>query len=130
MPNSISDIPNVSVDPKNTGSSFTQSQDSLHELWQTSPVAELKPFLVDNHVYGSFELIPGLAQIFSLNPSDDYEVDEYTIAGWKLVYDTENALSAEYFSALKKLQPFIIDTQNGSILLRVDSIDDIAELLS
>ncbi len=106
------------------------SNQDLDRLWQESPVAELKPLLLDNQVYGSFEIIPGLTQIFSLNPSDDYEVDEHTITGWKLVYNTEKPLSTEYFSALSKLQPYVLDTKNDSILLRIPSIENIPSLLS
>lgn len=101
----------------------------LSRLWQEATVAELKPLLFNNQVFASFELIPGTTQIFSLNPVDDYEVGEYTISGWQLVYDQANALSTEYFSALKKLGSFVIDTKNNSLLLSIPKDADLNKLL-
>lgn len=101
----------------------------LSEAWSAAQAADL--LSVSNsatgEVFGAFIITHGSLQIFSLNPEDDYEVNPNTIKSWRMIFPAEDGNDApanaalgyaDYFEALKALKPYTLAQENGSILIR------------
>ena len=116
------------------------SPGELAEAWSTAHVANL--LSVSNpetgETFGAFVITHDLLQIFSLDPEDDYEVNPNTIKSWRMIFPSEDATTApedaalgyaEYFEALKALEPYVLARENGSILVRKLSSEELATVL-
>lgn len=80
---------------------------------------------------GAFSITDGMPLIFSLDPARDFEVSDRDVEGWKLVFVTTTGDMlgmSGYFKALGKLKPYILDEQNGSILVRALTRDELEDL--
>lgn len=108
------------------------SQD-LSQIWQETHVANLMAIAnpETGTETGAFSITDNLPLIFSLDPARDFEVSNRDVDGWKLVFTTSNGEMlgmTGYFKALSKLKPYILDEQNGSILIRALSREELEEL--
>lgn len=117
------------------------SQQNIKDIWQTAPVANLLSLTnpQTKQEYGAFVITSGTPFIFSLQPTVDYEIDGREIPGWKMIFATNNNEvnelhessvigTAGYFETIGKLKPYIIDEQNGSILVRELSEAELLDL--
>lgn len=102
--------------------------------WSAATVAEPLGFADDNfNTVGALVLKAGTPTIFSLQPGEDFELNTDIIHQWKLIFqDSENHIigDADYHTALKELHPYVLDQQNGSILVRPLSDIELDEIHS
>lgn len=105
---------------------------SPHEIWQSATVSEPLGFVDDNlHTVGAIVLKSNTPTILSLQPGEDFELNTDIIHEWKLVFqDSNNQIlgDADYSQALRELAPFVLDQQNGSLLITSLSDEQLEEL--
>lgn len=118
--------------------SKTQSSTSnaLHQAssdqWLEATVAEPLGFADDFlNTVGALVLRAETPTILSLSPAEDFELNTDIIHQWKLIFQANDGQilgDANYATAIKELQPYIIDQQNGSLLVRALSDEELEEL--
>lgn len=100
--------------------------------WSQAKVAEPLGFVNDDlNTVGALVLTAGVPMILSLDPGADFELNTDIIHQWKIVFqnqDGEVLGDADYLMVLKELKPYILDQQNGSILVQIPNDDDLADL--
>ena len=105
---------------------------NLAKLWSEAEVAEPLGFVDENmHTVGAVVLKPNLPIILSLHPGEDFELNTDIIHEWKVVFQTSDGRvigDANYSSVLRELHSFVIDQQNGSILVRALTDEDLENL--
>lgn len=110
----------------------TSKQDfNLRKAWNKAHVANLMAVgdPTNQEVFGAFAITDGLPLIFSRLPREDYEVGDADIRQWKMVYtDETEGMMGDYFKFLNELDPYILDEQNNSVLLRPMSTTEITEI--
>jgi len=91
--------------------------------WGTAEVASVLVANDTNNAktYATFAIRPDVDTIYSLEPSDDYEINPNTIDGWKMIFfneEGETVGDADYFVVLAQLEPYIIEKYNNSIVTK------------
>ncbi len=107
---------------------------NLAKLWQTAQVAEPLGFDSEqiNSSVGVICLRANTPTIISLNPAEDFELNTDIINSWKLIFqNAEDEILGDipYAELLPKLQPYILDQQNGSVLVQALSVDELLDLV-
>lgn len=102
------------------------------EEWRTATVAEPMGFVDENmNTVGAFTLASNTPTILSLSPAEDFELNTDIIHQWKIVFQNSQGEvlgDASYEFTIKELQSFILDQQNGSLLIRALSDDELSDL--
>lgn len=102
--------------------------------WNQAHVAEPAGFVdEDLNTVGVFTLKAGTPTILSLSPGEDFELNTSIIHHWKLLFQASDdgiLGDANYDQALKELTPYVIDQQNGSILIKALSDVELDEILA
>jgi len=101
--------------------------------WGTAEVASV---LIANDTesanpYATFALKPNTDIIYSLDPSEDYEINPNTINGWKMIFFDEGGETlgdADYFVVLDQLKPYIIEQYNNSIVTKKLTQDELEQV--
>ena len=100
--------------------------------WSKAQVVEPLGFVDDQlHTVGALVLRADTPVILSLNPGEDFELNTDIIQQWKMVFQNsvgEVIGDADYHLAIKELQDFILDQQNGSLLIRALTDDELADV--
>ncbi len=102
--------------------------------WGTAQVAE--PVATQDsshHTISAFRVVAGVPTILSLDPAEDFELNTDIIQAWQIVFESSagDVLGeADYFRTLEILQPYILDQQNGSLLIRGLSVSEIEQILT
>jgi len=100
----------------------TQLQSTWNEAIVAEPIGTVDQSL---NTTGIITLLANTFTILSTNPSEDFELNTDIIHNWKIVFqnsDDEVIGDADYFQALKALQPYTLDQQSGSLL--IDKLGD------
>lgn len=102
----------------------------MSSLWESARVAEPMGLSEAEHS-GAFILNTGESTILSQSPAEDFEINTNVIQGWKIIFvDAEQTIGElDYEDALKKLQPYQLDQQNGSLLIKALSRAEVDKLL-
>ncbi len=102
------------------------------EEWNAATVAEPMGFVdEDLNTVGAFTLASDTPTILSLSPAEDFELNTDIIHQWKIVFqNSQNEIlgDADYELTIKELRPFILDQQNGSLLIRALNDDELSDL--
>lgn len=106
---------------------------NLQKLWQETHVANLMAVTnpENGKEIGAFSITNDMPLIFSLDPGRDFEVSGHDVNGWKLIFvnsDGEMLGMTGYFKALGRMKPYILDEQNGSVLVRALNEDELSDL--
>lgn len=113
-------------------STNSSSSSNLAAVWRSAIVAEPMGFADEAlNTVGAFTLSSGQPTILSLDPAADFELNTDIIHQWKIVFQTsqlEVVGDTDYQRALSELQPFVLDQQNGSLLLRALTDDELLDL--
>lgn len=87
----------------------------------------------DGTPFGAVALTEGIATILPKAPQNKYSVDGQPVSDWKmvLVSTTRDDVLGEcdYFTALRQLQPYILDSNAASVLIRGLSLKELEALL-
>ncbi len=99
--------------------------------WNNAQVAEPINWDGAEH-FGAFVLNTNQATIFSMTPAEDFEINTNVIQGWRLVFvDGEEILGdLDYFVALARLKRNTLDEQNGSMLIKALSRQELQQTLN
>lgn len=107
-------------------------QIDLSEVWRTATVAEPIGFVDEAmNTVGAFTLTSDTPIILSFSPAEDFELNTDIIHQWKVVFQTSQGEvlgDANYEQVLNELKPYILDQQNGSLLIRALTDDEISDL--
>lgn len=109
----------------------TEADDMWSQAYEATPHA----FELDNGgLMVSFTLSETVDTILPAAPETMYEIEGETISLWALTFVSltkeENLGFLEYHKALKRLQPYIMDTRDGSLLVRGLSLAEMEHILS
>lgn len=101
--------------------------------WGTAEVAGILTAsdFNDEQSFAAFALKTDSELIYSLDPAEDYEINPHTINGWRMLFFSDNGETlgdADYFVALKQLEPFTIDQNNNSILIKKLTQDELEQV--
>lgn len=100
--------------------------------WTNAVVPEPLGFVDDNlNTVGAIVLKANTPTILSLHPGEDFELNTDIIHQWKIVFQASDDRvlgDADYQNAIKELVPFILDQQNGSLLIRALSDEELENL--
>lgn len=87
----------------------------------------------DGAPFGAFALTEGTETILPTAPQTKYAVDGHPVTGWRmvLVSTTKDSVlgDCEYFSALKKLEPHILDSKDGSVFIKGLSLSELESIV-
>lgn len=79
--------------------------------------------------FGTIALTEGTETILPKNPQNDYAVDGKKVSDWKMVLISttkEKILGdSDYLTALKRVEKYILDSNNNSILIRGLSLEEL-----
>lgn len=104
----------------------------LQLAWSEAAVAEPIGFVDENlHTVGAITLKAGAPLILSLSPAEDFELNTDIIHDWKIVFQTtdhEILGDADYTRALRELKNYVLDQQNGSLLVQALTDDELHEI--
>lgn len=101
----------------------------LEQSWQRAQLTE--PFVVTspttNTPLGVFMLDADTTQILPLDPAKDFP--DLKVSAWGLAFRANDQVLglAAYLSALEQLRPYLMDLQDGHLLLRGLSSDEITK---
>lgn len=105
---------------------------SYLEEWQKAQTANLAATSSQDHTktYATFALENDKLLIFSMQPDKDYEVNFHAFNSWRMLFMINDEIIgyAEYERTLSALKPYILATENNSILvqqLTSEQIEDI-----
>lgn len=86
----------------------------------------------DGVPFGAIALTEGTETILPTAPQTKYAVDGSPVADWRmvLVSTTKDSIlgDCEYFSALKKLAPYILDAKDDSVLVKGLSLSQLESI--
>lgn len=122
------------IHPTSTSSTdrFSSDAQSLQTLWAQATIAEPLGFVDDElNTVGTFILRAGVFTILSLSPAEDFELNTDIIHRWKLIFQASDGRvfgDADYNAAIKELHLYIIDQQNGSLLIQCLTDNEIEDL--
>ena len=102
--------------------------------WSQAHAAEPKFYRgPDDAPFGAIALTEGTETILPTAPQTKYAVDGKPVADWRmvLVSTTKDSIlgDCEYFSALKKLEPYILDSKDGSIFIKGLSLSQLESIV-
>lgn len=102
--------------------------------WSQAHAAEPKFYSGPDGVpFGAIALTEGTETILPTAPQTKYAVDGSPVADWRmvLVSTTKDSIlgDCEYFSALKKLKPYILDSKDGSIFIKGLSLSQLESIV-
>lgn len=102
----------------------------MSSLWETAKVAEPMGLDESEHA-GTFIINTNEATILSLNPAEDFEINTNVVQTWRIMFVDDERVFGEldYATTITKLRPFQLDAQNGSILVRPLTHEEIESLL-
>lgn len=92
----------------------------LQHAWNRARLTE--PFMVTSPTTGAelgvFLLESDTIQIFSLDPTKDFP--DYKVSAWSMAFQLGDQIVglASYFTTLEQLKPYVMDLQNGNLLVR------------
>lgn len=100
--------------------------------WGSAIVLEPLGFVDDNmNTVGAFVLQSNQPAIISLHPGEDFELNTDIIHAWKVVFQIQDGSvlgDANYETFLHEIAAYIVDQQNGSLLIRALDDDELHEL--
>lgn len=101
--------------------------------WGTAEVASVLTAndIDDEKTYAAFAIKPNTDIIYSLNPSEDYEINPNTIDGWKMIFfdeEGETMGDADYFTTLNQIKAYIIEEYNNSIVTKKLTQDELEQV--
>ena len=82
-----------------------------------------------------FSLTNGEKTILPKNPQNEYQVNGKSVLDWKIIFikkDENGCIGighADYFSTLKKLEKFTLDSDESSILIRELTLEELESLI-
>lgn len=86
----------------------------------------------DGEPFGALALTEGTKTILPEVSKLNYEIDSKMITTWKLVLvsTTKDTIIGylDYSSALKALEPYVLDSKNDSLLIKALSLDEMINL--
>ncbi len=102
--------------------------------WSQAHAAEPKFYRgPDGAPFGAMALTEGTETILPKAPERAYAVDGKPVSRWRMVVisTTKDAVlgDCEYFSALKKLAPYTLDTRDDSVLVRGLSLNELGSIV-
>ena len=104
------------------------------EDWQKAQTANLTATSSQDHtkIYATFTLENDKLLIFSMQPDEDYEVNFHAFSSWKMLFMVSGEMIgyADYEKTLRALKPYILATENNSILVQQLTSDQIEDALS
>lgn len=100
--------------------------------WSAAQVIEPLGFVDDNmNTVGALVLRAETPSILSLDPGSDFELNTDIIHQWKVIFQASDGSvlgDADHSSLLREITPFVLDQQNGSILIRALADDELHDL--
>ncbi len=100
--------------------------------WLTAPISDPVGYVDDNgHTIGIIVITANTPFILSLDPGADFELNTDIIQSWMAVFqNSEGDILGDtsYANLLKEIHPYILDQQNGSILIQTLSDKELADL--
>ncbi len=104
----------------------------IAKTWVEAKVLEPLGFVDEEmHTVGAVVLGANIPTILSLDPGADFELNTDIIQQWKIVFQNSEGEvlgDADYTQTLRELREYIVDQQNGSVLVRALSDDELYEL--
>lgn len=105
---------------------------SIDKDWSRAQVLEPLGFVDEKlNTVGALVLTSGAPIILSLDPGEDFELNTDIIHQWKIVFQTQDGEvlgDADYQTLIREIRPFILDQQNGSLLVYVPNDEDLSDL--
>lgn len=87
----------------------------------------------DGTFFGAISITEGVSTILPKTPQAQYLVDGNPVLEWKLVLcsTTKQAIIGEsyYFTALRKMDKYTLDTNTQSILIKALCLEELEELI-
>lgn len=86
----------------------------------------------DGSPFGAIALTEGTETILPKNPQNEYAVDGKKVFDWKMVFvsTTEDSIigDCDYFTALQKLETYMVDSNANTILIRGLSLEELKSI--
>lgn len=86
----------------------------------------------DGSPFGAIALTEGTETVLPKNPQNEYAVDGKKVTDWKmvLVSTTEDNIigDCDYFTALQKLEAYMLDSNANTILIRGLSLEELKSI--
>lgn len=105
---------------------------SVREDWSQAQVLEPLGFVdEDLNTVGALVLTAGAPIILSLDPGADFELNTDIIQQWKIVFQNQEGEilgDADYHILLREIKPYILDQQNGSLLVQIPDDEELFNL--
>ena len=83
----------------------------------------------DGTPFGAIALTEGTETILPKTPQNEYAVDGKQVSDWKmiLISTTQDAIvgDCDYFSALKKIEKYILDANANTVLIKGLSLEEL-----
>ena len=87
----------------------------------------------DGAPFGAIALTEGTETILPTAPQQEFAVDGKPVPDWRMVLisTTKDAVlgDCEYFSALKKLEPYILDSKDRSVFIKGLSLSELESIV-
>lgn len=102
--------------------------------WSQAHAAEPKFYRgPDGAPFGAMALTEGTETVLPKAPQKGYAVDGKPVSDWRMVVisTTKDAVigDCEYFSALKKLTPYILDDKDDNVLVKGLSLSELESIV-
>lgn len=86
----------------------------------------------DGSPFGAIALTEGTETVLPKNPKNEYAIDGKKVPDWKmvLVSTTEDNIigDCDYFTALQKLEAYMLDSNANTILIRGLSLEELKSI--
>lgn len=100
--------------------------------WLIAPISEPIGYVDSNaQTIGIIVITANTPFILSLDPGADFELNTDIIQSWMAVFQNSEGEvlgDTNYTNLLKEIHPYILDQQNGSILIQSLTDDELADL--
>lgn len=87
----------------------------------------------DGAPFGAIALTEGVETILPQTPQRKYAVDGKPVPDWRMVLisTTKDAAlgDCDYFAALKKLEPYILDSKDGNVFIKGLSLSELESIM-